>query len=143
MGEHSSDAGLKRATSNLSEKDPETTCSRRCRRWKQRRLCSRSWQGAREETRAGSRRIENHVHRMKKAHLNARCGAEEWVELREFDKFWRYAMLKRWLYGMRKAASGWEDDHARRLVEDGFRRGRAASTILLSPQDAGACHCAR
>ena len=81
---------------------------------------------------------------VKKAHLNARCGEEEWVELPgEFEKFWRYATLKRWLYGMRKAASGWEDDHARRLVEDGFRRGRAASTILLSPQDAGACHCAR
>ena len=42
--------------------------------------------------------------------------------------------MKRWLYGMRKAASGWEDDYARRLVEDGFRRGRAASTILYHPK---------
>ena len=57
--------------------------------------------------------------------INARCGEEEWVELPdEFETFWRYATLKRWLYGMRKAASGWEDDYARRLVEDGFRRGR-------------------
>ena len=43
-------------------------------------------------------------------------------------------MLKRWLYGMRKAASGWEDDYARRLVEDGFQRGRAASTIFYHPK---------
>ena len=35
---------------------------------------------------------------------------------------------------MRKAASGWEDDYARRLVEDGFRRGRAASTIFYRPK---------
>ena len=49
-------------------------------------------------------------------------------------KFGRYAKLKRWLYGMRKAASGWEDDYARRLVEDGFQRGRAASTIFYHPK---------
>ena len=71
----------------------------------------------------------------KKAHLNAKCDEEEWVELPdEFKKFGRYAKLKRWLYGMRKAASGWEDDYARRLVEDGFRRGRAASTIFYHPK---------
>ena len=64
-----------------------------------------------------------------KAHLSAKCDEEEWVELPdEFRNFGRYAKLQRWLYGMRKAASGWEDDDARRLVEDGFRRGRAAST---------------
>ena len=72
---------------------------------------------------------------VKKAHLNAKCDEEEWVELPdEFKKFGRYAKLKRWLYGMRKAASGWEDDYARRLVEDGFRRGRAASTIFYHPK---------
>ena len=72
---------------------------------------------------------------VKKAHLNAKCDEEEWVELPdEFKKFGRYAKLKRWLYGMRKAASGWEDDYARRLVEDVFRRGRAASTIFYHPK---------
>ena len=35
---------------------------------------------------------------------------------------------------MRKAASGWEDDCSRRLVEDGFRRGREASTIFYHPK---------
>ena len=50
------------------------------------------------------------------------------------QKNWRYAKLKRWLYGMRKAASGWEDDYARRLVEDVFRPGRAAPTIFNHPK---------
>ena len=72
---------------------------------------------------------------VKKTHLNAKCDEEEWVVLPdEFKKFGRYAKLKRWLYGMRKAASGWEDDYARRLVDDGFRRGRAASTIFYHPK---------
>ena len=53
---------------------------------------------------------------------------------RRVEKIGRYAKLKRWLYGMRTAASGWEDDYARRLVEDGFQRGRAASTIFYHPK---------
>ena len=57
-----------------------------------------------------------------KAHLSAKCDEEERVKLPdEFCNFGRCAKLQRWLYGMRKAASGWEDDYARRLVEDGFR----------------------
>ena len=68
---------------------------------------------------------------VKKSHFNAKCDEEEWVALPdEFEKFGMNAKLKRLLYGMRKAASGWEDDYARRLVEDGFRLGRVASTIL-------------
>ena len=42
----SSDADWWRATSNQSVKDPETTCSLRCRRWKQKKPCSHSSQGA-------------------------------------------------------------------------------------------------
>ena len=78
------------------------------------------------------RRVQGHNEVMlmfvdvKKAHLNAKCD--------EFKQFGRYAKLKRWLYGMRRAASGWEDDYARRLVEDGFRRGRAASTMFHHPK---------
>ena len=34
---------------------------------------------------------------------------------------------------MRKAASGWEDDYARRLVKDGVQRGTAAATIFNHP----------
>ena len=72
---------------------------------------------------------------VKQAHLSAKCDEEEWAELPdECKSFGRYAKLKRWLYGMRKAASGCEDDYARRMVEDGFRRGRAASTIFYHPK---------
>ena len=45
VGKCSSDADWWRAISNQSMKDPETTCSRRCHRWKRRRLYSRSLQG--------------------------------------------------------------------------------------------------
>ena len=68
---------------------------------------------------------------VKKAHFNATCDEEEWVELLdEFKKFGKYAKLKRWIYGLRKVASGWEDGYTRSLVHDEFQRGRAASTIL-------------
>ena len=92
--------------------------------------------GMREKRRAqGHDEVKLMFVDVKKAHLNAKSDEEEWVELPdEFKKFGRYAKLKRWLYGMRKAASGWEDDYARRLVEDGFRRGRAASTIFYHPK---------
>ena len=52
---------------------------------------------------------------VRKAHLNAVCEEEEWVELPE--DFWehgKYARLRRWVYGMRKAATGWEEDYAGR-----------------------------
>jgi len=71
---------------------------------------------------------------VKKAHLNAKCDEEEWVELpREFWEWGRYAKLKRWLYGMRKAASGWEDDYANKLIGEGFIRGVGASTVFYNP----------
>ena len=72
---------------------------------------------------------------VKKAHLSAKCDEEEWVDLSdEFKQNGRCAKLKRWLFGMREAASGWEDDYARRLVEDGFQRGRAASGVFFHPK---------
>ena len=80
--------------------------------------------GVREKRRAqGHEEVKLMFVEVKKAHLNVKCEEEEWVQLLdEFKKIGRYAKLKRWLYGMRKAASGWEEDYARRLVEDGFRR---------------------
>ena len=62
---------------------------------------------------------------VRKAHLNAVCEEEEWVELPE--EFWehgKYARQRRWLCGMRKAAAGWEEDYAKRMVAEGFTRGR-------------------
>ena len=68
---------------------------------------------------------------VRKAHLNAKCDEEEWVELpEEFEKYGIYATLRRWLYGMRKAASGWEEDYADKLVKDGFVRGKSAPTVF-------------
>ena len=40
--------------------------------------------------------------------------------------------LRRWLYGMRPAASAWEDHYAMRLKEVGFERGRAAPTAFVN-----------
>ena len=53
---------------------------------------------------------------------------------RIFLKSWEVHQIEEMVYGMRKAASGWEDDYARRLVKDGFRRGRAAPTIFYHPK---------
>ena len=52
----------------------------------------------------------------------------------DVKKVGKHAKLKSWLHGVRKAASGWEDDYDRRLVNDGFQRGIAASTIFFHPQ---------
>jgi hypothetical protein len=47
--------------------------------------------------------------------------------------------LKRWLYGMRPAASAWEDDYAKNLEEDGFVRGMAAPTAFYNPGTGTRC----
>ena len=74
---------------------------------------------------------------VRKAHLNAKCDEEEWVELpEEFWEYGRYARLRRWLYGMRKAAAGWEDDYARNLMSEGFRRGKGAPTVFFNTKTA-------
>ena len=41
--------------------------------------------------------------------------------------------LMRWLigYGVRHAASAWEDDYVEHLRGEGFSRGRSASTVML------------
>ena len=38
--------------------------------------------------------------------------------------------MRRWLYGTRKAAAGWEEDYANKMVDEGFRRGRGAPTVF-------------
>ena len=61
---------------------------------------------------------------VRKAHLNAGCKEEDWVELPE--EFWehgRYARLRRWLYGMRKPAAGWEEYYAEKMVAKDSRGG--------------------
>ena len=41
--------------------------------------------------------------------------------------------LRRWLYGMRRAASAWEAHFAERLCEDGLERSRAAPATFVNP----------
>lgn len=68
---------------------------------------------------------------VEKAHLNVKREEQEWVVLpSEFWKCGKYAKLKRWLYGIRKAASGWEEDHAGELKAEGFARGVGAPTTF-------------
>ena len=42
--------------------------------------------------------------------------------------------MKRWLYGMRPAAAGWEKDCTTRLESVGFRRGMAAPTVVFNEE---------
>mgnify|MGYP002214505433 CR=1 FL=1 len=68
---------------------------------------------------------------VRKAHLNAVCEEEAWGELpEEFWQWGRYAKLRRWLYGMRKAAAGWEEEYAKIFEKEGYRRGIGAPTVF-------------
>ena len=72
---------------------------------------------------------------VRKAHLNSECDEEVWVELpEEFHEWGRFARLKRWLYGMRKAAAKWEEDYAKKLEEVGFRRGVGSPTVFFNAE---------
>ena len=74
---------------------------------------------------------------VRKAHLNARCEEEEWVELpEEFWEYGKYARLRRWLYGVRKAAAGWREEDAGKLEGEGFRRGKVAPTVFFNAKTA-------
>ena len=59
-------------------------------------------------------------------HKRARLAQDDDSAAEEFWEFGRYARLRRWLYGIRKAASGWEEDYAKRFEAEGFIRGKAA-----------------
>ena len=68
---------------------------------------------------------------VKNGHRNARCDEEQSVEQpRKFGKSVKYAKLKRWLYEVRNAKSGWDSDFSPTQVNDGFKRGNAPSTIF-------------
>jgi len=47
--------------------------------------------------------------------------------------------LRRWLYGMRPAASAWERDYTARLEEVGFARGQSAPTVFFNAGDGVRC----
>ena len=63
--------------------------------------------------------------------MDAVCDEEAWVELpEEFWQWERYAKLRRWLYGMRKAAAGWEEEYAKKFEKEGYKRGIGAPTVF-------------
>ena len=69
---------------------------------------------------------------VKKAHTYAKCDDEDaFVELPEED--WeegRCGKLRRWLYGMRGAAQGWERDYQMKMSGVGFVVGKSAPTVF-------------
>ena len=42
--------------------------------------------------------------------------------------------MKGWLYGMRKAAAGWEEEYAKTFEEEGYRRGVGAPTVFYNKE---------
>jgi hypothetical protein len=72
---------------------------------------------------------------VKKAHLNGEVAEDEFAYvLLTKEAGGGVGRLRRWLYGMRPAASAWEDHYAEKLKEAGFVRGRAAPTSFVNPE---------
>lgn len=69
---------------------------------------------------------------VKKAHLNGVVEDETFAYiLRPAEAGGGVGRLRRWLYGMRPAASAWEDHYAAKLKSVGYERGRAAPTAFV------------
>jgi hypothetical protein len=78
---------------------------------------------------------------VKKAHLNGVVGeddGEHFVRLPE-EMGGGCGKLRRWLYGMRPAARGWEDDYSQRMEDAGMKRGKAASTTYYNAATGTRC----
>jgi hypothetical protein len=71
---------------------------------------------------------------VRKAHLNGIVKGDVYVELpREADaKPGKCGKLRRWLYGMRGAAQGWEDNYTVRLEGTGFKKGRSNVAVFYN-----------
>ena len=70
---------------------------------------------------------------VKRARLNGVVGEDEYAYIElpgEAGKSGKCGRLKRWLYGMRQAASAWERDYTTKLEALGFKKGLAASTVF-------------
>jgi hypothetical protein len=74
---------------------------------------------------------------VKKAHLNGVVPEDEmtYVELppEAGVSKGKCGRLRRWLYGMRQAASAWEPHYAEKLESVGFIRGVSAATVFFNP----------
>ena len=73
---------------------------------------------------------------IKKAHLNGKVRDDqyEYVSLKE-EAGGGVVRLRRWLYGMRQAASAWEEDYAEKLKMNDYERGLAAPTAFVNKKN--------
>ena len=75
---------------------------------------------------------------VRKAHLNAKCEkAHMYVNLppEAGAAPGMCGRLKRWLYGMRGAAQGWETEFTEKLLSIGFTRGRSTPVVFYRDSD--------
>ena len=92
----------------------------------------------RMKNRPGKRKMKMLFIDVKKAHLNAECTQENvFVELptEASAQPGMCGMLKRWLYGMRGAAKGWEGEFTEKLESIGFKRGRSNPVAFCRASD--------
>jgi hypothetical protein len=71
---------------------------------------------------------------VKKAHLNGFLADDDhtFIQLpNEVKHEGRRGRLRKWLYGMRLAASAWEKDYSARLAALGFKKGAVAPTVIF------------
>ena len=70
-----------------------------------------------------------------KAHLNGEMDDDDFAYI-TFPKEvgGGVGRLRRWLYGMRPAASAWEEHHAANLKNEGYERGSAAPTAFTNKE---------
>ena len=79
---------------------------------------------------------------VKKAHLNGVVEPHEKVYVSPPEGCCRPGMcwrLRRWLYGMRPAASAWERDYTEKLIGIGFKAGKSAPTVFFHPDKGVRC----
>ena len=75
---------------------------------------------------------------VRKAHLIPRCDEDVYVQLpAEFDG--KVVRLRRWLYGMRKAANRWEEHYSKKFREAGFMPGVASPVVFYNPTTGVRC----
>ena len=74
---------------------------------------------------------------VKKAHLNDVLSRDEYAYVQLSTEVGAApgicGRLKRWLYGMRQAASAWEQHYSEKLESVGFIRGVSAATVFFNP----------
>ena len=68
---------------------------------------------------------------VKKAHLNGVVGLEEYAHVKmPCDPPGHCRRLRRWLYGMRHAASAWEEHFSNKLAECGLMAGESSPVVF-------------